>query len=222
MASGSSSSECVRRFVLRLRHEVDVIEDGVADERAHAGRPLRLDELLDQLHDPQVDADADSSRACRVRVGELRSVEAARAKQLRKGPRASAVTLGDVDAPDRDLEEGHVEDAIDEDLAGEELGDHFAKVPVGARTSGIERARRTSFQRTWGANSSVSACGPRPVPNVKRRSGRGCGSFLLVLVFLVAVSVGLDIVGERIDRWRFPWGYADMGHPSLAGTGSAR
>lgn len=51
---------------------------------------------------------------------------------------------------------------------------------------------------------------------MKRRSG--CGSCLTVLVFIVVVAVATEFVGDRIDRWRFPWGYADMGHPSLAGT----
>lgn len=51
---------------------------------------------------------------------------------------------------------------------------------------------------------------------MKRKSG--CSSFLLVIVVLLAFSLGLDAVGSRIDRARFPWGYATPGRSTLAGT----
>jgi hypothetical protein len=46
----------------------------------------------------------------------------------------------------------------------------------------------------------------------------GCGSSLLGIAALFAFVLGLDMIAKRIDRWRFPWGYADTGRPALAGT----
>ena len=53
---------------------------------------------------------------------------------------------------------------------------------------------------------------------MRRRSGCGCGSGLAVLAFVIVFAIAMDVVGTRIDRWRFPWGYPDTGRPSLAGT----
>jgi hypothetical protein len=53
---------------------------------------------------------------------------------------------------------------------------------------------------------------------VKRRPGCGCGSFILGVCILFALALGMQWLGERIDRQRFPWGYADSGGPTLAGT----
>jgi hypothetical protein len=51
---------------------------------------------------------------------------------------------------------------------------------------------------------------------VRRKSG--CASFLLAVAGLVAFAFGLEAIGNRIDRARFPWGYKDSGRPALAGT----
>jgi len=50
---------------------------------------------------------------------------------------------------------------------------------------------------------------------MKRKSG--CGSWVVIIALLFAVTLGLDYVASRIDRARFPWGYADSGKPALAG-----
>jgi hypothetical protein len=51
---------------------------------------------------------------------------------------------------------------------------------------------------------------------VKRRTG--CGSWVLAIVALAALTFGMSYVAEQIDRRRFPWGYADSGQPALVGT----
>ena len=50
-----------------------------------------------------------------------------------------------------------------------------------------------------------------------RRKG-GCGRSLLILGLLGLFVFGMSVLGERIDRARFPWGYTDSGQPALAGT----
>ena len=52
--------------------------------------------------------------------------------------------------------------------------------------------------------------------DVKRKSG--CRSTILVLALLLAVTLGMNWVATRIDMWRFPWGYAESGKPTLTGT----
>jgi hypothetical protein len=54
------------------------------------------------------------------------------------------------------------------------------------------------------------------VPSANR--GCGCGSFLVAIAVLAAVTIAVNVVSVRIDRWRFPWGYADSGRPTLVGT----
>lgn len=51
---------------------------------------------------------------------------------------------------------------------------------------------------------------------MKRKSG--CASWILLIVVLLAVTLGMDYVAKRIDLWRFPWGYAESGKPTLTGT----
>jgi hypothetical protein len=51
---------------------------------------------------------------------------------------------------------------------------------------------------------------------VKRKSG--CASWLLAIGAICALVLGLDWIGNRMDRARFPWGYTDSGRPALAGT----
>ena len=51
---------------------------------------------------------------------------------------------------------------------------------------------------------------------MKRRGG--CFTWILVIVGLVLFSFGLDVIGTRIDRSRFPWGYETPGASTLAGT----
>src|SRR5688572_9523019 len=50
-----------------------------------------------------------------------------------------------------------------------------------------------------------------------KRKG-GCFSSILVIVVLGLFVFGLDFVGDRIDRRRFPWGYETPGTSTLAGT----
>lgn len=47
---------------------------------------------------------------------------------------------------------------------------------------------------------------------------RGCFSLIFVVAGLALFSYGVDIVGTRIDRQRFPWGYESPGRSTLAGT----
>ena len=51
---------------------------------------------------------------------------------------------------------------------------------------------------------------------MKRKSG--CASWLLAIAAIGAFALGLDWIGNRMDRARFPWGYKDSGRPALAGT----
>lgn len=51
---------------------------------------------------------------------------------------------------------------------------------------------------------------------MKRKSG--CASWLLAIGAICALVLGLDWIGNRMDRARFPWGYRDSGSPALAGT----
>ena len=51
---------------------------------------------------------------------------------------------------------------------------------------------------------------------MKRRGG--CFSWILAIVVLGLFAFGLDFVGDRIDRRRFPWGYETPGTSTLAGT----
>ena len=51
-----------------------------------------------------------------------------------------------------------------------------------------------------------------------RKPGCGCGPGLLGLVLLLGVVVGGHYLAVAIDKWRFPWGYADSGKPPLVGT----
>ena len=47
---------------------------------------------------------------------------------------------------------------------------------------------------------------------------KGCASWIIGFAALFAVVVGLDFIGNRIDRARFPWGYDEPGKSTLAGT----
>lgn len=51
---------------------------------------------------------------------------------------------------------------------------------------------------------------------MKRKSG--CASWLLALAGICAFALGLDAIGKRMDRARFPWGYKDSARPALADT----
>lgn len=51
---------------------------------------------------------------------------------------------------------------------------------------------------------------------MKRRGG--CFSWILVIAGLALFSFGLDVIGTRIDKARFPWGYETPGRSTLAGT----
>ena len=51
---------------------------------------------------------------------------------------------------------------------------------------------------------------------MKRKSG--CASWLLAFAAICAFVFGLEAIGNRIDRARFPWGYRDSGRRALAGT----
>jgi hypothetical protein len=46
----------------------------------------------------------------------------------------------------------------------------------------------------------------------------GCGTNIVAILLLLAVVLGLGVLAERIDRARFPWGYASPGRSTLAGT----
>ena len=50
-----------------------------------------------------------------------------------------------------------------------------------------------------------------------KRKG-GCLSWILAIGALLLFSLGLDAIGSRIDRARFPWGYESPGKATLAGT----
>jgi hypothetical protein len=47
---------------------------------------------------------------------------------------------------------------------------------------------------------------------------KGCASWIIGFAALLAVVFGLDFIGSRIDRARFPWGYDAPGKSTLAGT----
>ena len=49
---------------------------------------------------------------------------------------------------------------------------------------------------------------------MKRRTG--CA--LLIIAGMLAGSIGEEWIADRIDRQRFPWGYANSGKPTLVGT----
>ena len=46
----------------------------------------------------------------------------------------------------------------------------------------------------------------------------GCGKNILIILLLFAFFLGMDALADRIDRARFPWGYASAGRSTLAGT----
>ncbi len=48
----------------------------------------------------------------------------------------------------------------------------------------------------------------------------GCLTGILVFGIFVALTFGLHELAERIDIWRFPWGHAESGQPTLTGTWS--
>jgi hypothetical protein len=50
-----------------------------------------------------------------------------------------------------------------------------------------------------------------------KRKG-GCFRWILVIAALALFVFGLEFVGDRIDRRRFPWGYETPGTSTLAGT----
>jgi hypothetical protein len=50
------------------------------------------------------------------------------------------------------------------------------------------------------------------------RKKSGCASWVLALALVLGVSLGLEFVGKAVDRWRFPWAYAESGKPTLTGT----
>ncbi|HEX6051707.1 MAG TPA: hypothetical protein VFZ21_20710, partial [Gemmatimonadaceae bacterium] len=47
---------------------------------------------------------------------------------------------------------------------------------------------------------------------------RGCVPSLLAFGFLFALVIGSHYLAVEIDKRRFPWGYANSGHPPLVGT----
>jgi hypothetical protein len=47
---------------------------------------------------------------------------------------------------------------------------------------------------------------------------KGCLPGIIGIGALFALAIGLDIIGKRIDRARFPWGYDEPGKSTLAGT----
>ena len=51
---------------------------------------------------------------------------------------------------------------------------------------------------------------------MKKKSG--CASWVLALAIVVGVTLGLEVIGKRVDMWRFPWAYAESGRPTLTGT----
>ena len=53
---------------------------------------------------------------------------------------------------------------------------------------------------------------------MKRKPGCGCGPGALGIALLLGVAVGGHYLAISIDKWRFPWGYADSGQPPLVGT----
>jgi hypothetical protein len=53
---------------------------------------------------------------------------------------------------------------------------------------------------------------------MKRASGCGCGPGLLGFGLLIALVAGGHFLAIAIDKWRFPWGYANSGEPPLVGT----
>ena len=50
-----------------------------------------------------------------------------------------------------------------------------------------------------------------------KRKG-GCLSWILMIAGLALFVFGLDAIGARMDRARFPWGYESPGKSTLAGT----
>ena len=55
---------------------------------------------------------------------------------------------------------------------------------------------------------------------MQRKSGclSGCARSVLLIGAVGAFAFGLHSIGERIDIWRFPWGHAESGRPTLTGT----
>ena len=53
-----------------------------------------------------------------------------------------------------------------------------------------------------------------------RRKGGGCLSWIVGIGALVLFVFALDVIGDRIDRARFPWGYETPGKSTLAGNAS--
>ena len=51
---------------------------------------------------------------------------------------------------------------------------------------------------------------------MKKKSG--CASWVLALAIVLGVTLGLEVIGKRVDMWRFPWAYAESGRPTLTGT----
>ena len=50
-----------------------------------------------------------------------------------------------------------------------------------------------------------------------RRKG-GCFTWILAIAAVGLFAFGLEVIGDRIDRARFPWGYDASGKSTLAGT----
>jgi hypothetical protein len=50
-----------------------------------------------------------------------------------------------------------------------------------------------------------------------RRKG-GCFTWILAIAAVGLFAFGLEVIGDRIDRARFPWGYDAPGKSTLAGT----
>jgi hypothetical protein len=51
-----------------------------------------------------------------------------------------------------------------------------------------------------------------------KRKGAGCLSWIVGLGAFGLVVYAFDVIGDRIDRARFPWGYETPGKSTLAGT----
>ena len=58
---------------------------------------------------------------------------------------------------------------------------------------------------------------PRGI-DVRRKSGCGCLPGLLGIACIIALMFGLQVLGERVDAWRFPWGHPETGRKTLTGT----
>ena len=59
---------------------------------------------------------------------------------------------------------------------------------------------------------------PMPARRRKRRRLRTAGGCLLLIAFLFLFTTGIEFAWKRIDQYRFPWGYPELGGPALVGT----